>query len=106
MSTTINVLFPQSDIDRCLELQLLLHDLLNGMNLLLPEQFARRMNALDELDAVIGNLDLGALEALPEPELIARAMALSSRVEAANEMVYQATHAEIAVLGTSLAMNH
>ena len=64
------------------------------------------MKALDELDAIIGDLDLGALEALPEPELIARAMALSSRFEVANEMVYQATRAEIAVLGNSPAMNH
>ena len=106
VSTISDVLFSQSDIDRCLELQLLLHDLLNGMNLLLPEQLAKRLNALDELDAVIGDLDLGALEALPEPELVARAMAVSSQFEAANEMVYQATRAEIAVLGNSPAINH
>ena len=78
----------------------------NGKNLLLPEQLANRLKALDELDAIIGDLDPGALDALPEPELVARAMALSFRLEAANEMVYQATRAEIAVLGNSPAMNH
>jgi len=106
VSTIIDVLFSPSDIDRCLELQRLLHDLRNGMNLLLPEQLAKRLNALDELDAVIGDLDPGALEALPEPELIARAMALSSQFEAANQLVYQAARAEIAVLGNSPAMTH
>jgi len=106
VSTIIHASFSQSDIDRCLELELLLHDLRSGKDLLLPEQLAKRLNVLDELDAMIGDLDLGALEALPEPELIARAMALSSQFEAANEMVYQATRAEIAVLGNSPAMNH
>ena len=106
MSTTVHASFSQSEIDRCLELQRLLHDLRNGKYLLLPEQLAKRLKALDELDAIIGDLDPGALEALPEPELVARAMALRSRLEAANEMVYQATRAEIAVLGNSPAMNH
>lgn len=106
VSTIIHASFSQSEIDRCLELRRLLHDLRNGKDLLLPEQLAKRLKALDELDAVIGDLDLGALEALPEPELIARAMALSSRFEAANEMIYHATRDELAILGNSPAMNH
>ena len=106
VSTIVDARFSQSDIDRCLELQRLLHDLRNGVDLLLPEQFARRLNALDELDAIVGDLDLGALETLPEPQLIASARALSSHFEAANEMVYRETRAEIATLGNSPAMNH
>jgi hypothetical protein len=106
VSTIIQTSFSQSDIDRCLELQRLLHEFGNGQDLLLPEQLAKRLNLLDELDAIIGDLDLGALEALPEPELIACARALSSQFEAANEMVYLATRAEIAVLGNSPAMHH
>jgi len=105
VSTTINALCSQSEIDRCLEMQRLLHDLRNGKGLLLPEQLAKRLNALDELDAVIGDLDPGALEALPEPELIAHAMALRLQFEAANEMVYQTTRSEIAALGNSPAMS-
>ena len=106
VSTIIDVRFSQTDIDRCLELQLWLHDLRTGMNLLLPEQLAKRLNALDELDAIIGDLDLGGLGALPEPELIARAMVLRHQVEAANEMIYQAARAEIAALGNSPVIEH
>ena len=106
VSTIIDVRFVQTDIDRCLELQRLLHDLRTGMNLLLPEQLAKRLTALDELDAIIGDLDLDALHALPEPELIARAMVLRCEFEAANEMIYQAARAEIAALGNSPVMNH
>lgn len=105
VSTPSNALFSQSEIDRCLELQRLLRDLRNGKGLLLPGQLAKRLNALDELDAVTGDLDPGALEALPEPELIARAMALRSQFESANEMVYQASRAEIFALGNSPAMS-
>jgi Histone methylation protein DOT1 len=104
VSTISNELFSPSDIGRCRELQLLLHDL-RGKDLFLPEQLAARLNGLDKLDAIIGDLDPGALEMRPELELIARAKVLSRQLEAANEMVYKAIRSEIAVLGNSPAMN-
>lgn len=106
MSTIINDLSSQSDIGRCRELQLFLHELRNGKDLLLPEHLAVRLNALDELDAIIGDLDSGALETRPDPELIARAETLSSQFEAANEMVYETARGEIAAKANSPTMNH
>ena len=63
-----------------------------------------RLNALDELDAIIGDLDLEALITCSDPELFECAQALRSRLEAANEMLYEAARAEIALQGNSPAM--
>jgi hypothetical protein len=106
VSTIIKDLSSRSDIERCRELQLFLRELRNEKDLILPEHLATRLNALDKLDALIGDLGSGALETSPDPELIARAEALSCQFEAANEMVYRTARAEIAVQGNSPAMNH
>jgi hypothetical protein len=94
--------------DRYQELRLFLHGVRDRRHLLRPEQLALRLNALDELDAVLGNLDPGALETCPEtcsaPELIARANVLRSQLEAANEMLYKTARAEIVLRGNSPAM--
>jgi hypothetical protein len=105
MSTICNDLFSTGDVDRCQGLRTLFHDLREGRHLLHPEALAMRLNALDELDAIIGDLDPSAPIACSDPELIASALALRSRFEAANEMLYEAARAEIALKGNSSAMD-
>jgi Histone methylation protein DOT1 len=132
MSTKIDDLLAQSDIDRgqgrfqdrrqtrildrfqdryqdrFLDLRLFLHGVQDKRHLLQPEQLAIRLNALDELDAIIGDLDPDELNTCPEtcsaPELVARAYTLRSQFEAANELLYKAARAEIALRGNSPAM--
>ena len=62
------------------------------------------LNALDELDAIIGDLGPGVLKSF-DSELIASAKALGSRFEAANEMLYEAARAEIILQGNSPTMD-
>jgi Histone methylation protein DOT1 len=114
VSTIINHLSTLRDIDRCLEVRIqelriqelrqFLHRARDWRHLLWPEHLAKRLNALDELDAFIGALDPGLLKAWPDPELIARAKTLMSQFEAANEMLYKAARAEIALQGNSSAL--
>ena len=66
-----------------------------------PEHLALRLNTLDELDAILGDLDSDLPETGSSSELLARATTLRSRFEAANERLYRAAHAEIALQGTS-----
>jgi hypothetical protein len=105
MSTLSIDLFSTSNIDRCQKLRMLFHDLGDGRQLFQPEALAARLNALDELDAVIGDLDQSERMACSGPELITSAQALRSRLEAANEMLYKAARTEIALLGNSPAMD-
>lgn len=64
-----------------------------------------RLNALDELDTIIGDLDPGALITYSDRGLIADARALRFQFEAANKMLYQAAHAEIAIHGNSPSLD-
>ena len=105
VSTVIDIPV-QSGTTRYRKLQRLLCDLQNGLNLLAPEQLSKRLTALDDLDAMIGDLDLRTVESLPESDLIVGAMALVSQFEAANEILYRAARYEIAVMGKSPVMNH
>ena len=104
MSTIINDLSLQSDIDRSYELRQFLHSVRDGRHLLRPEQLAMRLNALDELDAIIGDPGPGVLKSF-DSELIASAKVLGSRFEAANKMLYEAARAEIILQGNSPAMD-
>src|SRR5215813_11815760 len=105
VSTIVNDLFSQTDIDRCQELQLFLHGVRDGRHLLLPEALGMRLNALDEIDAITGGLDPGVLKTYFDPEFITQIKALRSKFEAANEMLYEAARAEIALQGNSPAMD-
>jgi hypothetical protein len=106
VSTIISNLSSQCGIDRFHELRLFLHRVRDGRHLLRPEQLAMRLNALDELDAIIGDLAPGVLRSSSDFKLIASAKALGSRLEAANEMLYGAARAEIVLQGNSPAMDH
>jgi hypothetical protein len=101
----INDLSSQSAIDRFHELRLFLRSVPDERHLLRPEQLAMRLKALDELDAIIGDLGPGVLKSSSDSELIASAKALESRFEAANEMLYEAARAEIILQGNSPAMD-
>ena len=105
VSTTVNDLSSKTDIDCCQELQLFLHGVRDERHLLLPEALGLRLNALDKIDAITGDLDPGVLKTYFDPELIARAKSLRSKFEAANEMLYESARAEIALQGNSPAMD-
>src|ERR1700749_1946852 len=104
MSTILNDLYSQTETDRSQHLRLFLHGLGDGTPLLWPEQLAMRLNALDELDGIIGDFDPSVLTAWFDPELIPRANALRHRFEVANEVLYEAARAEIALQGSSPEM--
>ena len=57
-------------------------------DLMRPEQLARRLILLDELDAIIGGQDLKANAACQDPQIIAHANAIKCELEAANEELY------------------
>jgi len=60
-----------------------------------------RLNLLDELDALMGDLDPDLLITCPDSGLLAWAGALRRQLESANQTLYQAVHAEIALRGGS-----
>lgn len=104
VSTIINDLPSPSDIDRCDTLRQFILNSGEVQYLLPPEQLALRLTALDELDAIIGDLDLEARAACPDPQIIARANALKSQFEAANEKLFMAARFEISLRGNSPAI--
>lgn len=105
VSTTIPSVLPQSEIDRMNELRQFLHVVGDAHHLLPPEGLTMRLNVLDKLDALIGDLDLRSLNSLRGSELIMRAGSIRSQFEAANETLYEAAHAEIALQGNSTALD-
>lgn len=105
MSTTLNDLSSQSNVSRFNRLERFLDGVGDTLNLQPTEQLVLRLNALDDLDAIIGNLDLGNLETCPDPRTIARAKALRSQLEAANETLYYTARSEIALHGNSFTMH-
>ncbi|HTH52457.1 MAG TPA: hypothetical protein VL495_00820 [Edaphobacter sp.] len=95
----------QTAIDRSQQLQLFLDDFRNSRHLLQTQLLSMRLNALDELDAILGDFDPEGLKTCCDPELIARANTLRSQLEAANETLYEAARAEISLKGNSPAMD-
>ena len=61
-----------------------------------------RLNLLDKLDAIMGDLDSESPETSSDLEL---AVSLRSQLETANEELYEFAHAEIALRGSSSALN-
>lgn len=103
--STITYSFPlQSETDRLYELSQFLHGVGDAQHLLQPEQLTKRLNVLDKLDAIAGDLDLRGLKTISDPELIMRAKSLRSQLEEANETLYEVAHAEIALQGKSPAL--
>jgi hypothetical protein len=72
-------------------------------HLLLPGHLARRLTALDELDAILGDLEMS--EGGPRSQAMVVAKALRSRLEAANKILYDAARAEIVLHGSSLLID-
>jgi hypothetical protein len=105
VSTVIRSVLPQNEIDRLNELRQFLHVVGDAQHLLLPEQLTMRLNVLDKLDALIGDLDLRSLNSFCGSELIMGAKSIRSQFEAANETLYEAAHAEIALQGNSPALD-
>jgi hypothetical protein len=66
-----------------------------------PEQLAERLIALNELDAIIGNLDMEAFTTCSDSRINARAKALRTRLEAANEEIYECARSKIVLQGHS-----
>ncbi len=75
---------------------------ISGMQKLLqPEEVARRLTALDELDGMIGDPDVEARPECPDAQIIARASGLKRTLEAANENLFMAARSEISRVGSS-----
>ena len=64
-----------------------------------------RLRVLDELDAMTGGMDASGLQSGADFGLMAHAEGLRGQIEEANEKVYQAAHAEIALCGHSALLN-
>jgi Histone methylation protein DOT1 len=105
VSTIIRPVLPENEIDRLHELSEFLHAVGDAHHLLVPEQLTMRLNVLDKLDALIGDLDLRSLHSFCGSELITGAKSIRSQFEAANETLYEAAHAEIALQGNSPALD-
>ena len=105
MSTSINHPAPQNEIGRWHALRLFLHSVEDVRRLLQPENLAIRLNLLDELDVIIGDVDLGALKTCEEPEIVARVRTLICQLETVNELLYGVARAEISLQGNSPLMH-
>ena len=105
VSTIIRSVLPQNEIDRLNELRQFLYVVGGAHHLLLPEQLTMRLNLLDKLDSLIGDLDLRSLNSSCGSELIMGAKSIRSQFEVANETLYEAAHAEIALQGNSPALD-
>jgi hypothetical protein len=105
VSTITRSVLPQNEIDRLNELRQFLHVVGDAHRLLLPEQLTMRLNVLDKLDALIGDLYLRSLNSFCGSELITGAKSIRSQFEAENETLYEAAHAEIALQGNSPALD-
>lgn len=96
----------QIETDRFRELRLFLEAITDAKNLLEPEQLEVRLNALDELDALIGGLDLDLLRSCPDSWPLASVEALQFQFETANERLYESMHYEIALRRNSRALEY
>ena len=105
VSTATRSVLPQNEIDRLKELGQFLQVVGDAHHLLLPEHLTMRLNVLDKIDALIGDLDLRSPNSCCGSELIMAANSISSQFEAANETLYKSAHAEIALQGSSIALD-
>ena len=71
----------------------------------LPQTLWERLTALDDLDVMIGNLDLVGCTTSEDLAHIARAKALRSALEAANDAVYRSLRAQIALHGDARGLH-
>jgi len=70
------------------------------------EHLLERLDLLDKLDAIIGHLDSSDLTNSRDACVISLARTLSSRLEAANEDLYEAIRSEIVLHGSSSSLRH
>jgi hypothetical protein len=105
VSTTTQSVILQNEINRFDPLRQFLKSEGDARHLLQPERLTTRLTILDKLDAIVGVLESPDLNTPSDPELILRARLLRCRLEAANETLYEAAHAEIAVRGNSPAFD-
>jgi hypothetical protein len=92
-------------MDRLHELRRFLQGIGDARCLLQPERLTTRLAFLDELDAVMGDLDSQDPNTVSESELILHAASLKSQFEAANQAMFQAAHADIVLRGKSPAFD-
>ena len=104
VSTTLNESL-QLNTDRFNDLRQFLAGVGDVRHLLRPEKLAIRLNALDELDAIVGDPELGVMKTCSGLGIIARANALRCQFEAANETLYEAVRSEIALHGNSSTLH-
>jgi len=95
---------PQNEIDRLYDLRQFL-DGVGDAHLLQPKRLTMRLNILDKLDAIVGDLDTLDLKSFFDPEVILRAELLKSQLEEANESLYEVAHDEIVLTGKSPALD-
>jgi tRNA/tmRNA/rRNA uracil-C5-methylase (TrmA/RlmC/RlmD family) len=105
VSTQIRSLPTPAEIDRLHELRRFLHGVDDAPYLLQPEQLTMRLNLLDELDAIMGDLGSQDLKIFSDSEPIQLAASLRLQFEAANRTMFEAAHAEIALQGSSPAFD-
>jgi hypothetical protein len=105
VSTSSCFLAPQTEIDRLHQLTQFLRGVGDAQYLLHPEQLPMRLNLLDELDAIMGDLGSQDLEIFSDPQLVQHAALLKSRFEAANRTMFEAAHADVALRGNSPAFD-
>jgi hypothetical protein len=99
VSTAISNTFP-ANLTGCRQaLNHFISELEAGPDLFRPERLAKRLTALDELDALIGGPT--ALAACSDSRIIARVWALRTRLEAANRELYEHARVEIVREGNS-----
>lgn len=96
MSTAISQFPLTGRIGRSRALRRLLIDLENDPSLSRDDELAGRLTALDQLDAIMGDLDLEGFAAGGDLQIVADARALRSKFEAANERLYDSARYEIA----------
>ena len=95
MSTTIATFSCEREIEHDLGPQALLSALEADGSLFQPEQLRNRLIALDNLDAGFGSLDSEDSTRSTDSRIHQRAMALRTRLEAANAELYQSVRSQI-----------
>jgi hypothetical protein len=105
VSTSICDLIPESDIESRPAIHQFLCALEAEPHLLLPQQLVTRLIALDKLDAILGDIDMGAFAAGHEFGIRTRAHALRNSFEAANTELYNRARSEIVCVGYSRTLH-
>ena len=71
-----------------------------------PEHLLERLDLLDKLDAIIGHLDSSDLTGRPDARFISLVKTLKSRLESANDNLYEFIRSEIILQGSSRALRY